>query len=127
MNKTTLSTFIQTANAIIAIAFGLITIWVGGTTLLGFSNPGYVIFLPLLIFNTIMGFAYLGTGILIWQQHHKATKASKIIFGLNTLVLVIITLLYWINFDVAFNSLKAMSLRTLVWAIIYSSMAKIKR
>lgn len=124
MNKKSISLFIQTATAIIATAFGLVTMWVGGMTLFGFSDPGYVIFLPLLIYNTVMGFFYTATGILIWQQHPKATKASKIIFLLNILVLAIIVLLYGTNFGVAFDSLKAMSLRTLIWGIIYLSLLK---
>jgi len=125
MDNKTLLPFIQTTAAIIATAFGLITIWVGGTTLFGFSDPGYVIFLPLLIYNTVMGFFYTATGMLIWQQHPKATKASKFIFLLNIMVLIIITLLYWTNFEVAFDSLKAMSIRTLIWGTIYISLTKI--
>lgn len=127
MNKKNLTLFIQTADAIIATAFGLITLWVGVITLLGFSDPGYVIFTPLLVFNTGMGFAYTGTGILIWQQHPKATEASKIIFGFNMLVLAIITLLYWMHFEIASESLKAMTLRTVVWLLIWRSLAWIRR
>lgn len=128
MNKKALATFIQYANAVIAAVFGLITIWVGGMTLLGFSDPGYVIFTPLLVFNTGMGFAYTSTGILIWQQHPKATEASKIIFGFNMLALAIITLLYyWMHFDIASDSLKAMTLRTVAWLLIWRSLAWIRR
>jgi hypothetical protein len=124
MNSKRFSPYIQTAAAIIAIAFGLITIWVGGMTLFGFFDPGYIIFVPLLIYNTVMGFFYTATGVVIWQQHPKALQASKFIFLFNLVVLIIITLLYWTNFEVAFESLKAMSLRTLVWAIIYFSLSK---
>lgn len=127
MKTKSLHSFIQPAAAIIATAFGLITISVGGTTLLGFSNPGYVIFLPLLKYNTVMGFFYTATGILIWQQHPKAMGASKIIFILNAAVLILIILLYWMSFNVAFDSIKAMTLRSLVWAIIYVSMVKAER
>lgn len=127
MDRKTLTPLIQTADAIIATAFGLITIWVGGMTLFSSSDPGYVIFLPLLIFNTVMGFVYTGAGILIWRQHPKVLQMSKIVFALNTLVLVLITLLYWMNFDVAFDSLKAMTLRTAVWLIIWWSLLWIRR
>ena len=125
MDSKRLSPYIQTAAAIIAIVFGLVTIWVGGMTLFGFFNPGYIIFVPLLIYNTVMGFLYIATGILIWQQHPNALQVSKFIFVLNILVLLIVTLLYWTNFEVAFESLKAMSLRTLIWGIIYFSLSKI--
>ena len=124
MNNKTLHSYIQTISAIIATTFGLITIWVGGMTLFDFFDPGYVIFVPLLIYNTVMGFFYTATGVVIWQQHPKALQASKFIFVLNILVLIIITLLYLTNFEVAFNSLKAMSFRTLVWGVIYFSLTK---
>ncbi len=92
-------------------------------TLFGFLEPGYIIFVPLLIYNTIMGFFYTATGILIWQQHPKALQASKFIFLFNLLFLITLTLLYWTNFEVAFDSIKAMSLRTLIWGIIYFSLS----
>lgn len=119
-----LSLFIKRVSAIIATAFGLITMWIGGMTLFGFFDPGYVIFIPLLIFNFMMGFFYTATGVLIWQQHPKATPASKIIFLLNIVVLFIISLFFWIDFEVAFDSVKAMSFRSLVWGIIYLSLIK---
>lgn len=127
MDRKSLTPLIQTVTAIIATAYGMITIWVGGMTLLGFSDPGYVIFIPLLIYNSVMGFFYTTTGVLIWRQHPNALQMSQIIFGLNALVLVLISLLYWINFDVAFDSVKAMSLRTVVWLIIWWSLSWLQR
>ncbi len=94
MDSKRLSPYIQTAAAVIAFVFGLVTILVGGMTLFGFFDPGYIIFVPLLIYNTMIGFFYTATGILIWQQHHKALQASKFIFLFNLVVLIIITLLY---------------------------------
>jgi divalent metal cation (Fe/Co/Zn/Cd) transporter len=125
MNKKTISIFIQHANAAIATVFGLITIGVGGATLLGFSDPGYVIFLPLLIFNTAMGFAYTATGYLIWRKLQKGIKAAKFIFLINLLVLILIAIAYWLEVSVAIDSLKAMSFRTVIWLIIYAGLAGI--
>ena len=42
--------------------FGLVA---GGRVLLG-GDPGYVVYLPLLVFNTAMGVAYLFTGVRAW-------------------------------------------------------------
>lgn len=117
--KKTLATFIQIVIAIIAVTFGLMTIWVGGTTLLGFSDPGYVIFLPLLIFNTVMGFAYLAAGYLIWRKLQTGIKASKIVFLINLSVLILIAIAYWLEVSIAKESLTAMSFRTGIWLIIY--------
>lgn len=124
MHKKDLSTIIQKVCSIIAIVFGLITIWVGGTTLLGFSDPGYVIFLPLLIFNTVMGFAYTAAGYLIWRKLQTGINAAKFVFLINLSVLILIAIAYLLEVSIAIESLKAMSFRTLIWAIIYVILVK---
>ncbi|MGM0547546.1 MAG: hypothetical protein ACQEST_12600 [Bacteroidota bacterium] len=98
----------------------------GGTTLLEFSDPGYVIFLPLLIFNTVMGFAYTASGYLIWRNLHTGIKAAKVIFLLNLIMLFLILIAYWLEVSVAFESLTAMSFRTVIWLIIYAGLSGIK-
>lgn len=125
MDKKTLTTFVQTANAVVATVFGLITIWVGGTTLLGFSDPGYIIFLPLLIFNTTMGFAYTAAGYLIWRKLQTGIKAAKIVFFVNLSVLILIVIAYGLGTSVAVESLTAMSFRTAIWLIIYAGLSGI--
>jgi hypothetical protein len=48
--------------AVVAAVFGLATIVAGGRVLTGWSDPGYVVYRPLLIYNTAMGVAYLAAG-----------------------------------------------------------------
>ncbi len=111
--------------AAIAIGFGLLTVSAGSRVLFDISEPGYIVFLPLLIFNTLMGFIYMSTGYLILRNAQKGRKASKTIFILNLLVLVIILLLYFFSSDqVAADSIKAMVFRTSVWLAIYWSLKK---
>ena len=62
---------LQILTAIVAIVFGLFTVFAGSRVLLEISDPGYALFLPLLIFNTVMGFIYITAGILIWRNIHK--------------------------------------------------------
>jgi len=126
MDNKAVSSFIQMASAIIATAFGLITIWVGGTTFFRFSDPGYIIFLPLLIFNTVMGFFYISAGYLIWQKLLTGIKAAKIVFLVNLSVLILIVIAYWLEASIAMESLKAMSFRTGIWLIIYAGLSGIK-
>ena len=49
----------------VAALFGVATIFAGGRVLLG-SDPGYVVFRPLLIYNTIMGVFYIAAAFTIW-------------------------------------------------------------
>lgn len=110
---------IQRIASVIAAAFGLLTIFVGGQTLLGYSDPGYTVFTPLLIFNSLMGFVYVGSGYLIWKNINSGSLSAKIIFLINVTVLVLILVFYLTGELVAFESIKAMFFRTGVWLIIW--------
>ena len=56
----------QRAVAVVAGVFGLATIAAGTRVLLG-GDPGYDAFRPLLVFNTLMGFAYCAAAVLAWK------------------------------------------------------------
>ena len=114
----------QMTTAAVAILFGLLTVIAGSRVLLDFSDPGYTVFYPLLIFNTVMGFVYIGTGVMILKTLKKAVIASKMIFLLNLAVFIIILLLFLTGDQVAADSIMAMGLRTVVWLVIYWSLKK---
>jgi hypothetical protein len=102
----------------VALLFGVVTLFAGGRVLLGF-DPGYVVFRPLLIYNTAMGFAYLAAGITIWRNVNAGRYAAAAIFLLNLLVLVAIIVIYRNGGAVAVESLRAMTFRTVVWLILW--------
>ena len=108
----------QLLAAAIGGLFGVATLFAGGSVLLG-SDPGYVVFRPLLIYNTIMGVAYLAAGITIWRSLILGKYAAGAIFLLNILVLLGIILVYRSGGAVAVDSLGAMTLRTVVWLILF--------
>lgn len=105
---------VQILAVAIAILFGLVTLFAGGRVLLG-SDPGYIVFRPLLIYNTAMGVAYVGAGVIMWHSLARGRYAAGGIFLLNLLVLAAIVLVYRSGGDVAADSLRAMSVRTTVW------------
>ncbi len=109
---------VQLLAAAIAGLFGVATLFAGSSVLLG-SDPGYVVFRPLLIYNTIMGVAYLAAGITIWRSLILGKYAAGTIFLLNILVLLGITLIYRNGGAVAVDSLGAMTLRTVVWLLLF--------
>lgn len=101
--------------AVIAIAFGLLTIFAGGRVLFGGVDPGYVVFRPLLAFNTVMGVVYAIAGVALWRDRHRSVRAAGMIVALNLAALGTIVVLYSSGGGVAVDSLRAMTFRSAVW------------
>lgn len=109
---------VQIISAAGAVLFGIATLFAGGRVLLG-SDPGYEVFRPLLIYNTVMGVAYLAAGVTVWCSANAGRYAAGAIFLLNFLVLVGILMVYRSGGPVAVNSLGAMTFRTAVWLVLF--------
>ena len=103
----------------VAILFGLLTIFAGTRVLLG-SDPGYIVFRPLLIFNAAMGIVYVAAGIIAWRNIKQGMYVAAAIFVLNLIVLTAIFFLYIEGNSIAVDSLRAMSLRTVVWFVLFA-------
>jgi len=106
--------------------FGLATVAAGGRVLAG-ADPGYVVFQPLLIYNTAMGVAYLAAGIIAFGSVRRGRIAAAAIFALNAVVLGSIGYLYAAGGAVAIESLGAMTLRTGVWLVLFLALMWIER
>ncbi|MDT8388664.1 MAG: hypothetical protein RQ736_14255 [Thiogranum sp.] len=104
--------------AFVAAAFGVLTVVAGGRVLAG-ADPGYIVFRPLLIFNTAMGAAYLAAAIVMLRSLEGGNLAAAAIFLLNLLVLGAIGYLYATGGAVAIDSVRAMTLRTGVWLFLF--------
>lgn len=102
------------ALALLAGLFGVLTIVAGTRVLMG-ADPGYVVFRPLLLYNTVMGFIYVLAGFVIWRGVRPGLVAAAAVFGLNLLVLAAVAWLYTTGQGVALDSVRAMTLRTGVW------------
>ena len=117
---------LQKATAIVAIAFGLATVAAGGRVLAG-GDPGYVVSLPLLVFNTVMGVAYIGAGVAAWRNARRGRSAAGAIALLNFLVLLFIVYQYQRGSAVAVDSVRAMTFRTAVWLVLLAAMTLVLR
>lgn len=103
----------------VAVLFGLLTIFAGTRVLLG-SNPGYIVFRPLLIYNAAMGIVYVAAGIIAWRNIKQGMYVAAAIFVLNLIVLTSIFFLYTEGNSIAVDSLRAMSFRTIVWFALFA-------
>jgi len=110
--------FTQRILALVAVLFGVVTIVAGTRVLLGF-DPGYLVYRPLLTYNTVMGFAYLGAGVLAWVNLRRGQHAAAAIFVLNALMFAFVGYLYANGGGVAVESIRAMTLRTGVWLLLF--------
>jgi hypothetical protein len=97
-----------------AVVFGVVTILAGARVLTG-SDPGYVVFRPLLVFNTIMGGVYVAAGVQIWRDERRGRLWAHGVALVNLVVLLVITALYVRGWSIAVDSLAAMTVRTLGW------------
>lgn len=104
--------------AAVAVLFGVATVLAGGRVLLG-ADPGYAVFRPLLLFNTVMGVAYIVVGILAWRRTWLGVRGAAVIALLNVAVLGGIALLHLRGGPVAENSLQAMAFRAAVWIVLF--------
>jgi hypothetical protein len=105
---------LRRATALAAGVFGLVTI-VAGTRVLTGADPGYVVFRPLLVFNTVMGFVYVLAAVQIWRDARRGCVWARGVALVNLAVLLVIAVLYVAGWSIAVDSLAAMTVRTLTW------------
>lgn len=126
MERSAYAGLVQKGCAVVAALFGLLTVFAGTRVLTG-SDPGYVVFQPLLVYNTVMGFMYVLAGFLIWRSLRPGRYAAAAILLLNLLVLVAAAYLHSAGQGVALDSVKAMLLRTGVWLLLWLALAWLGR
>ena len=122
LNRPRYVRIIQRVLALAAASFGLVTI-IAGVRVLAGSDPGYIVFRPLLIYNTAMGIVYVAAGIIAWRSLDRGKHAAVAIFVLNFLMLAAIGFLYTTGSAVAIESLLAMTFRTVVWFVLFLGLA----
>ena len=126
MNRSRHMRIVQAILALVATVFGLVTIIAGARVLFGF-HPGYIVFWPLLVYNTSMGVVYVAAGAIAWRNVERGKYAAVAIFVLNVLVSGTIGYLYMTGSSVAIESLRAMTFRTVVWLLLLLGLAWVGR
>jgi hypothetical protein len=117
----------ERAAAAIGLVFGLATLAAGGTVLLG-RDPGYIVYRPLLVFNTTMGVAYIAASLAAWMHREAGRAAAGWIAVVNAAMLAWIVYLFKTTTDVVANdSVRAMTLRTAVWLALWLVLAAVWR
>ena len=102
--------------SILAFIIGAMAVFAGGQVLLG-QMPDYYVIDWLPIYNFSAGVvACLVTAILIWRNHKYAIPASIATLGFHIIVMVFLQTSY--HSVVAPDSIRAMTIRIITWAVI---------
>jgi hypothetical protein len=106
-----------TVVAILAIAFGLLTIVSGGRALFGGADMGDVV--PFVLwFNFLAGFAYVAAGLGLWFRTGWATGLSMAIALATAAVFATFLWQVWTGIPYESRTVGAMGLRLIVWVMI---------
>lgn len=115
-----MKTYLTKIASILAFIIGSMAIFAGGQALLG-KDPGYYVINWLLLYNYTVGILTVFiTAILIWTNSRYALPAAIETFSVHALVMLIIQTAY--RGIVAPDSLRAMTIRIIVWIIILGLM-----
>jgi len=115
-----MKTVLNTAASILALIIGGMAVFAGGKVLLG-EDPGYYVINWLLLYNYTAGIlTVFVTAILIWANHKYSLPAAVATFSLHALVMLILQTAY--RGVVAPDSIRAMTIRLVVWGIILGLM-----
>lgn len=117
--------FLNKIAAVLAFAIGGMAIFAGIQVLLG-NDPGYYVINWLPVYNYTAGILTVFiTAILIWIGHRLALPVAIATIGLHAAVMAILQLAY--RDVVAPDSIQAMTVRLVVWAVILGLMAAGRR
>jgi len=113
--------FTMWAISLVALAFGLMTIKEGGTTLFGdeaarTAAGNYVPFV--LWFNFVAGFAYVIASVGLWLQQRWAVWLAAIIATATAVTFAAFGTHIYSGEAYELRTVIAMSLRTLIWVVI---------
>ncbi|GMV04589.1 MAG: hypothetical protein AMXMBFR53_08690 [Gemmatimonadota bacterium] len=118
---------LQRAAVVIAALFGLASVLTGGRVLLGMWDPGHVVVLPLVAFNTAMGIVYIAVARRIKSDAARGRTAAAGVAVINLVVLVVLLAYAATGGTVASDSFVAMTVRTGVWGGIVLALTYVLR
>lgn len=101
--------------AILALLIGIMSVILGSMVLLNYYIPNYNVLNWLVVYNVILGGISIIAAILLWKNNKSA---GKIILAILISHLLVFLYLYFLNQEVAMESIKAMGFRLSVWTII---------
>lgn len=109
------------AAAVVAVAFGLLTIKEGGTVLFGGDAARAAVgnYVPFVLwFNFVAGFAYVAAGVGLWQRRRWASPLAAAIAVATLMVFVAFGIHVLAGGAYEARTVVAMTLRTVIWTVM---------
>jgi hypothetical protein len=103
---------------VIGALFSGISVWAGTRVLMGLDVPGYIVLPWLVLYNVAAGLFGVVVGIGLWTGRRWAIAAASVLTAAHLSVLIGLIALRASGGAVANDSLGAMTLRSIVWAVI---------
>jgi hypothetical protein len=115
-----MNTALNKIAAVLAFIIGAMAIFAGGQVLLG-KDPGYYVISWLPIYNFTLGLvSFFITALLIWKDSKYARSVVVGTLSLHAVIMAILQISY--QTVVAADSIRAMTIRLIVWLIILALM-----
>ena len=115
-----MNTTLNKIASVLAFIIGAMAIFAGGQVLLG-NDPGYYVINWLPLYNYTAGIlTFFLTAIFIWTNSKFAMPSALGTFSLHALVMFVLQTAY--TGIVAPDSIRAMTVRLIVWAVILTLM-----
>lgn len=118
------------ALALLAIAFGALTIKEGGGVLFGpaAARAGAGDYVPFVLWsNFLLGFVYVAAGLGLWLRRRWGTLLAALIVAVTVATFAGFALHISLGGAYEARTLVAMSIRTLVWGFIYLAARRLLR
>lgn len=109
------------AISLVAVGFGLMTLKEGGSVLIGneAARSAAGNFVPFVLwFNFLAGFFYTIAGVGLWMKQRWAAWLALVIISLTALTFVAFGAHIFMGGAYEMRTVIAMSMRTLIWAVI---------
>ena len=116
---------LQRASVLIAVLFGLLSLFAGGRVLLGLSTPDHAVVQPLLVFNTVMGAVYIAVALRIRADAARGRVGAGVVAVLNLAAWLALIAYAATGAPVAIDSLVAMGIRSVVWGTIFLVLGRV--
>lgn len=101
---------------ILVFLLGAVSLGMGTMVLLDLHEAGHVVLKGLLAYNIVLGVLSLLVAYLIWKRSESTSSAVLLLLLSNISVLIFLVLF---TNTVAKESIRAMEIRTIIWAMVY--------